>query len=53
MAKEIKTELIQVRTTLGLKKQAERNASEDARSLANYIEWLITQDTAKRKDSKR
>lgn len=43
-AHEKKTERINLRVSPALKYEAERKASEEARSLNSYIEWLILND---------
>lgn len=52
MAKETKTEVMTIRVRPSTKTSAERNAEEDGRSVANYVEWLISQDTQRRKDKR-
>lgn len=52
MANYTKTEKRTARLGLlikpSIKEQAETNAQEDGRSVSNYIEWLIQQDSKRR-----
>ena len=44
-----KTDILHIRISPDVKNAAASNAQEDRRNLSNYIEWLILQDCAKRK----
>lgn len=45
---EKKTEMIALKVTPSFKAMAKANAEEEGRTLSNYIEWLIKNDSKQR-----
>ena len=51
--KEKKTEFIAVKVTPSFKARAKALATEEGRSLSNYIEWLINNDMKRREQEEQ
>lgn len=51
--KEKKTEFIAVKVTPSFKARAKVLATEEGRSLSNYIEWLINNDMKRREQEEQ